>query len=320
MNLPLLSACKHALKFNLGLKENESVLIITDEVKRHIGHAFQEAALQCTPQVDFLEIPVSKFNGEEPPDNASEKMLSADVILMPLAKSLSWTQARRDATQIGARIGSMPQITEDIILRTFPIDYEPIKRRVNRIDDLFDTASRIKVETELGTNIEFSVSERKGRGRNGGIYTGKGAWGNLPCGEAFIAPLEGSANGVYMVDASHSGVGKISEPIKIIVENGLAVKFEGGSDARTLQTMLEEVGDSNAFNIAEFGIGCNDKAKIIGLTLEDEKALGTCHIALGRNLFFGGTVDVGVHVDGVIKSPTIYFDSQKIMENGQLLV
>ncbi len=214
----------------------------------------------------------------------------------------------------------MPQITEDIILRTFPIDYESIKRRVNKIDDLFDAATKVKITTKLGTSLEFSVSGREGRGRNGGIYTSKGAWGNLPCGEAFIAPVEGSANGVYWVDASQAGVGKVSEPIKVTFEKGLAVKFEGGNEARTLKKMLEEVADPNAFNMAEFGIGCNDKAKIIGITLEDEKVLGTCHVALGRNVFFGGTVDVGVHVDGVIKSPTVYFDNQNIMEEGKLII
>ncbi len=320
LSSPLISACKHALQVNLGLENNETVLIVTDAEKRQIGEAFKEAALKITSKIDFLEIPIPKFNGDEPPDYAAEKMLSADVILMPLAKSLSWTRARREATQTGARIGSMPQITEDIILRTFPIDYESIKRRVNKIDDLFDAADQVKITTRSGTNFEFSVSRRKGRGRNGGIYRSKSAWGNLPCGEAFIAPVEGSANGVYLVDASQAGVGEICVPIKVTVENGFAVNIEGGSEATNLSRMLTAVDDPNAFNIAEFGIGCNDKAKIIGITLEDEKVLGTCHIALGRNLFFGGTVDVGVHVDGVIKSPTIYFDNQNIMEEGKLII
>ena len=320
LSSPLMSACKHALQTNLALKSNETVLIVTDAEKCQIGRAFQEAALQLTQQVDLIEIPIPEFNGEEPPGFAAAKMLSSDVILMPLAKSLSWTQARREATQSGARIGSMPQITEDIILRTFPIDYDPIKRRVNKLDDLFDAATKVKVTTKLGTSLEFSVSRRKGRGRNGGIYRSKGAWGNLPCGEAFIAPVEGSANGSYLVDASHAGVGEICKPIKVTVENGFAINIEGGPEATILSNMLTAIDDPNAFNIAEFGIGCNDKAKIIGLTLEDEKVLGTCHVALGRNMLFGGTVDVGVHVDGVLKLPTIYFDNQKIMEEGKLLV
>lgn len=317
---PLKSACEHALKSNLALKSNETVLIVTDAEKRRFGRAFQEAALQLTQQVDLIEIPIPEFNGEEPPDSAAAKMLSADVILMPLAKSLSWTRARREATQTGARIASMPQITEDIILRTFPIDYEPIKRRVNKLDDLFDAATKVKVITKLGTNLEFSVSGRKGRGRNGGIYQNRGAWGNLPCGEAFIAPLEGSANGVYFVDASHAGVGEIFQPIEITVKNGCAINIRGGREATILSNMLTAVDDPNALNIAEFGIGCNDKAKIIGITLEDEKVLGTCHVALGRNVLFGGKIDVGVHVDGVIKSPTIYFDNQKIVAEGELLI
>lgn len=316
----LITTCEYALHANLGLKNSEKVLIVTDSEKRQLGYAFKEAASQITSKVELIEIPVPRFNSEEPPGFAAEKMLSADVVLLPLAKSLSWTRARREATQAGARIASMPRITEDIILRTFPIDYEHIKRLVNKLDDLFDATYKVKVTSKLGTNLEFNVSGRKGRGRNGGIYTRKGAWGNLPCGEAFIAPVEGSANGSCFVDASHAGVGKVFEPIEITVENGFAMKFEGGNEARTLKKMLEDVDDPNAFNIAEFGIGCNNKAKIIGITLEDEKVLGTCHIALGRNIFFGGTIDVGVHVDGVIKSPSIYFDNQKIMDQGVLLI
>lgn len=316
----LKAACKHALQDNFGLKSHEAVLIVTDEEKHWIGLAFEDAALQITPHVELIEIPIPKFNGAEPPVYTADKMLSAEVILMPLAKSLSWTRARMNATEKGARIASMPRITEDIILRTFPIDYAPIKRRVNNLCDLLDRTNKIRITTKLGTDIEIDITGRKGRGRNGGIYTQNGAWGNLPCGEAFIAPVEGSSNGVYVVDASQAGVGKVITPIIVTVENGFAVKFAGGNEAVTLEKMLSKVGDRNAFNIAEFGIGCNDKALIIGITLEDEKVLGTCHLALGRNLFFGGAVDAGVHVDGVIKSPTILFDERKIMEQGQLMI
>ncbi len=48
--------------------------------------------------------------------------------------------------------------------------------------------------------------------------------------------------------------------------------------------------------------------------------MGTIHIALGDNKSMGGSVNVPVHLDGIIKSPTVYFDGKVIMKSGKLLV
>ncbi|MCH6574776.1 MAG: PAS domain-containing protein, partial [Bacteroidetes bacterium] len=64
----------------------------------------------------------------------------------------------------------------------------------------------------------------------------------------------------------------------------------------------------------------NDKAIISGNILEDEKVLGTCHIALGNNTGFGGKINIPLHLDGIIKNPTISVDNKKIMESGKLLI
>jgi leucyl aminopeptidase (aminopeptidase T) len=113
-------------------------------------------------------------------------------------------------------------------------------------------------------------------------------------------------------------VGRLNSPLRVTVEDGLAVDFVGGKTAEILRNLIESVGTKSARNLAELGIGCNHAAKIIGVTLEDEKSLGTCHIALGSNAFFGGIVEAGIHIDGVITAPTISLDSLCIMRNGQL--
>ncbi|MDP6642328.1 MAG: hypothetical protein QGF74_03045 [Candidatus Nanoarchaeia archaeon] len=59
------------------------------------------------------------------------------------------------------------------------------------------------------------------------------------------------------------------------------------------------------------------KAKVTGKILEDEKVMGTCHIALGSSLGFGGKVKVPIHLDGVIKKPTIFVDDEEIMRKGK---
>jgi leucyl aminopeptidase (aminopeptidase T) len=214
----------------------------------------------------------------------------------------------------------MPGITEETALRTFPHDYRLIRERVGRICDLFDEAEFVHITTEKGTRLSFSIKGRKGHGRKGGIYTEKGAWGNLPCGEAFIAPVEGTAKGVYVVDASHSGLGKVETPIRIEVEDGKATAIRGGPQAACLIELLEKVKNPDAFNLAEFGIGCNDHARVCGLTLEDEKSLGTCHLALGDNALFGGRTEAGIHLDGVLDKPTILFNDKAVMSQGKLTI
>ncbi len=135
-----------------------------------------------------------------------------------------------------------------------------------------------------------------------------------------MAPQEGTSNGIFIIDKSIAGLGEVDKPVKITVKDGFATKIEGGTSATQFLKMLESVNDKNAFNIAELGIGTNDKAKIIGNVLEDEKVLGTIHIALGNNTAFGGSIKVPIHIDGVISKPTIFVDNKKIMENGKLLI
>lgn len=117
-----------------------------------------------------------------------------------------------------------------------------------------------------------------------------------------------------------AGLGLIKNAnIKIEVENGYAKRITGGILAKKLKLMLDKVG-IDARNIAEFGIGTNDSAKLSGVLLEDEKVMGTIHIALGNNVSMGGSVNVPIHLDGVVKKPTFWMDSQMLMKDGKLLV
>ena len=64
----------------------------------------------------------------------------------------------------------------------------------------------------------------------------------------------------------------------------------------------------------------NPKSKIIGNVLEDEKVMGTVHVALGDNSTFGGKCKAGIHIDGIIKNPTFLADDKTILEKGKLIV
>jgi leucyl aminopeptidase (aminopeptidase T) len=164
----------------------------------------------------------------------------------------------------------------------------------------------------------MSLAGRTGNADTG-VYHNPGDFGNLPAGEAYIAPLEGTANGVFVVDGAMAGAGHLGERIKINVRDGYATDIEGGAAAAALQQMIDPLGRL-ARNIAELGIGTNEKARITGTVLEDEKVMGTIHIALGDNSHMGGTVAVPSHLDGIVLAPTVVVDGVTIMESGKLIL
>ena len=298
------------------LKSKESVLIITDKNKREIAFSLKEAAEEISNNVFLVEMPIGKINGEEPPLSIANLMKSYDVIIGVTTKSISHTKARVNACKLGARIATMPGITKEMFKRTIPANYKEMKKITLKLQKLMDEANQVKITTKLGTNLIFSLKNRLSLTDYGDLSK-KGSFDNLPSGECFIAPIENSANGIYYVDIC-MGTGLLKEPVKITMKNGLAIKFEG-KFAKEVKSQFKGL-PKKAFTIAELGIGTNNKAKISGKVLEDEKIFGTCHIALGNNKGFGGKTDVPIHIDGVINKPNIFFDSKKIMISGILLI
>lgn len=311
-------ASEVALKQCLGVKEGESILVITDEILRGIGLHIWLCARDLNTDAIYIEMLPRKMHGEEPPKPIAEAMKNVDVVVAPTSKSLTHTIAREEATKRGVRVATMPGITEEIFIRTMNVDYSYVQRITDVVGDILDKGNIVRIESDNGTNLTFSIEGRKAR-RSSGILRNPGDWGNLPGGEAYIAPIEGSANGVAIVDGSMASIGKLINPIKIVFKDGYAIDIEGGDEANKLKQILLQYGQ-DARNLAEFGIGTNPGAKVSGIVLEDEKVMGTIHIALGNNFGFGGKVKVPIHLDGVILNPTVYIDGNIIMKEGRLLV
>jgi leucyl aminopeptidase (aminopeptidase T) len=267
----------------------------------------------------LLKIPLLKINGAEPSVEVANEFKKFDACIFLTEKSLSHTKARRDASKKGVRLASMPGITKSVLKRSIDIDYDRLKVDSKRLASQLNKGTKVRITTKLGTDITFSINKRKAHGLSAGIYDTKGKWGNLPEGEIFIAPVEGTASGHFVVDGSIAGFGKTIHPLIFIVKKGHAVKIMNGEKPPKVEELLDKVG-KGARNIAEFGIGLNRKAKVTGIVLEDEKAYGTCHIALGNNIGFGGRIDVPLHIDCVIKKPTIYLNTRMIMKKGKLLL
>ncbi len=302
----------------LGVKKAEEVLIIVDEKTRRIGDALFNAAKSLGAEAVLVEMVEREVHGSEPPRPVAEAMKSADVIIAPTSKSLTHTKARQEATKSGARIASMPTITEEMMARTLSADYLTIKERSLKFRDLLSQGNEVRVTTPAGTDLTFSIAGREAMADTG-ILVEKGAFGNLPAGEACMAPIEGKTSGVAVVDGSMAGVGVIKTPIRMVIKDGYITEITGGDEAKALSKLLEDKG-KEAKNIAELGIGTNEKATPSGSPLEDEKVMGTVHIGIGDNIIFGGKVKAPLHLDGIMKKPTLVIDGKTVIKDGKHLI
>lgn len=312
-------AAQTALTQCMDLKKKDSVLIVTDKLKKRIAEDFFYEAIKLAKNVLLITTPVGKIHGEEPPKLVAEAMKKGyDVLLLITTMSLTHTKATKAAYKGGARVASMPGITGDMMKRCIPVDYKKMSLLNEKLVKLLKKTSNIRITTAKGTDFTVVTKGRKFFDDDNGVYTKPGSIGNLPAGEVCFAPLENKSNGVFIVDASMLDE-MAKSPIAIKVKNGYAVEITGKSAAKKLLKTIKPLGKS-AFNIAEFGIGTNPKAKITGNILEDEKVMGTCHVALGNSTGLGGKIYAKCHLDGIITKPTICFDKKCVMKNGRFLI
>jgi leucyl aminopeptidase (aminopeptidase T) len=211
----------------------------------------------------------------------------------------------------------MPQITKEVLLRTMSADYAEVKRRSEAVAALLTAGSEVRIISSEGTDLTLSLEGRKGLADTGDLHA-PGAFGNLPAGEGFVAPAEGVSQGVVVFDGTIAGIEKLQSPLTVRIEDGYATSIKG-EQASELRALLEPYG-RDAHAVAELGIGTNEAARLSGNLLEDEKIMGTIHVALGDNHSFGGSIRVASHIDGVVLRPTLTVDSEILVENGRLSV
>ncbi|MDH4617493.1 aminopeptidase [Brevibacillus sp. AY1] len=310
----LIETSKRILTQCMALQAGETFLVVADDVKRELGEALWEAGRQLGAEAVLMVMQEREKSGQEPPKAVAEAMKSSAVVVCVTEHSLTHTKARKEAAANGARLATMPSITADMFLEgAITADYVQVRSLTEKVTELLSAASSVRIEKE-GKSLTFSIADRKGVPSTG-MYVNPGESGNLPSGEAYIAPVEGTAEGQIVVDGSISGIGKIDTPLLLTIQNGRITGTEGESGER----LLHILGELDGRLLGEFGIGTNDKARITGVVLEDEKVYGTIHVAFGSNNTFGGTIAAGVHIDLVVKAPDVYLDDRLIMKKGQLI-
>ena len=307
----LRTAAETAVNQCLGLDAGESCVVVTDDERQPIGEALYEVASEITEDATIVRYPPGDQHGEEPPAPVAAAMEAADVFVAPTTKSLSHTRARGEANEAGARGATLPEITEEVFTTGLDADYETIRQHCEDVLAQVEDAGEIRVTTPSGTDITFEPGGRAWRDDTGIVHD-PGAFSNLPAGEVFVSPE--NANGAYVVDGTMMPHALLDDgqELRFEVEDGFVTSISDDDIREQVETASEEVG-RDAYNLAELGIGTNVAVtELVGSVLLDEKAAGTVHIAIGDDAGIGGDTHAPLHLDGIIREPTVFADGEEV--------
>jgi len=311
------SAVRTVVRQCMGVSAGEEVLVICNPVTEEIGALMRIEAQGDGADATLAVISERETHAAEPPRPVAAAMAAADVVLAPTIQSLSHTAARKAASEAGVRIATLPGVTEEMLARLMNGDLDEMRRRGWAIVNVMNRGARVRITDTNGSDLTFSIEGREGI-VDAGELSGKGAFGNLPCGEGFIAPVEGTAEGTLVVDGSIAAIGLVESPVQLTIEGGHLVGATGDEGAQLMELLTPHGPDGTS--VAELGIGTNEEAILTGNILEDEKIFGTAHVAFGASAGIGGTVQVPVHLDVVVKEPTVEIDGEAILGGGELLI
>lgn len=301
----------------LAVRAGENVVVVVDPAKRAIGDALRAEAATAGADAVLMIMDERAADGNEPPPPVAGALKAADVFIAPTTRSLSHTAARKQASDAGARGATMPGVTEDMLARVMAVDFDVMAARSRAVAAALDEGTRAHVTCPRGTDVRLALDGRAGTADDGDL-TARGAFGNLPCGEGFIAPTFGEGT---VVTPSLAMFGLTEEPVTLTVAEGRLVAAEGGvggAGSEFIELLLAH-GEAGT-NLAELGVGTNDRAKLTGNVLEDEKILGTVHVAFGASAGIGGTVSVPIHLDVVIVEASLEVDGRQVLDAGRYVL
>jgi leucyl aminopeptidase (aminopeptidase T) len=208
-------------------------------------------------------------------------------------------------------------VTEEMLARVMSADMAELRRRGRALAEILTAGSEARITSSIGSDLTLDIDGRPAIA-DAGELTEPGAFGNLPCGEGFVSPHHDSGSGKLMVDGVIGSIGIPEEPVELTVEDGALVDATGLMGEELMRQLT--IAGPDGTRVAELGVGTNEKAILTGELLEDEKLLGTVHVAFGASAGIGGDIQVPVHLDCVVMTPTLTVDGKEVVRDGELLV
>lgn len=304
-----------------NVRPGESVLIVADAPMMPIAEAVAAAVREREAEPVIALMPTRTVDAEEPPRTIAAAMKSADVVFTAVSISITHTRATKEAVAAGARAIALTAFTREMMVSGgIEGDFSSIRIACKAMGARLTRGRSVRITSKEGTDLSFQIQGRRVNVMPGVVE--RGELSPVPNAEVNVSPVEATANGVLVVDASipYLGIGLLRQPIRFAVRNGFITGVEGGDpgQAGTLRAAWERQTDPNVYNIAEMGIGMNPNCRFVGVMLEDEGVLGSTHIGTGTSITLGGRVQARSHYDLIMRSPTLYLDGETVIEDGRL--
>jgi len=304
------------------VRAGEEVVIVTDYATTAVAEAVAAAALERTAKVDLAVMPPRAIDGEEPPAPVAAAMAEADVLFTPVRQSITHTHAVKNAIGKRARAIMLTQYNPQMLIRGgIEADFEALRPLCLRVGALIAEADRVQLTAPAGTDLRLSLKGRPGNA-HAGIVREPGEMTTVPNVESSASPVEGTAEGVIVADASipYYEIGLLEEPVRFTVADGRVTAIEGGHQATFLDRLLARQGAPEVYNIAQISFGLNPHCPMEGVMLHDEGVYGTCHIGIGTSLLLGGEVKTLTHFDALMWRPTLSLDGEVVLRDGHWLL
>ncbi len=319
--------------------KDEKILVVGDigVDKRNIAAVMSGAYYLAAQQLKLdakLVLQSVKSRGDTANDDVVSSLSSlpeSNVIILNMSDKLGninelgksfrrWIKKKNHRFVSAMSLGDLGTEKTPQIIEPIDISYKPLQAMHEKLKKMFDDAEEVHVTTDAGTDLYYNIKGINGISADGN-YAAPGSGGNLPAGEVYAPPNGKRVEGKIVIDGSsriQNGTILVKEPITLKVEEGNIIEISGGKEAKELENTLNWAASvakhpGSVRRICELGIGLNPKAQIIGATIVDDKVLGTAHVGIGSNYWFGGSIFAIIHLDQVFRNPKIYFDN-KLMQ------
>ena len=318
--------------------QNEKILIIGDigskdrQVPAVLSGSYYLAATELNLDAKLV-LQKPKSRGDIADDDVVSNLADlkeGNIIILNMSDKLGnikelgksfrrWVKKKQHRFVSAMSLGDLQTGKISSIVEAMDLSYKPFQAQHEKLRKLFDETEEIHVTTDAGTDLYYNIKGIKGISADGN-YTEKGTGGNLPAGEVYAPPNGKRIEGKVVIDGSarvQNGTILIKNPIELKIENGNIVVIKGKDEAKELESTLNWAASiakhaGSVRRICEFGIGLNPRAKLIGATIVDDKVLGTAHIGIGSNYWFGGGIYAIIHLDQIFKNPVIKIDGEEL--------
>lgn len=255
--------------------------------------AFGELGASCLP---LLTYPATGANNANLPEFGTQEGCQIPIAAALAEATLVVAMTEFSATaplsafisaRPNLRAASMPGVLRRMERTALAADYVEVGRKAGILAERLDRAEGAQVEFDTGHSCYFDLRYRTAHADDGDCRPHKKGFRliNLPSGEAFIVPYEGERLHEPSKTAGEIPVAMEGAVAVLRVQENRIVDVQGDRRAEALRAVFDV--DPARRNVAELGLGCNDRAVVAGNVLEDEKA--GFHWAFGRSEHLGGT-------------------------------